>query len=1544
MKKIIRTLKEMIKTISKIFTLLLMFQIISFYSSAQTTYIRDGANNQKEIFDQNGNVMLSGNLIQKNITVDNPQSRGNSWEAIGPIGADIDEISICPDNSSILFAAAGNTYISNDGGANWVIIETLASISTDINCICALPEGKVIAGSDYLSGAYAKSYDNGITWTKRDLPPNSTAGQLCRVKEIVYDKTNPNIVFLGTTAASGNTKSEVLYKSTDGGETFEIIPNEIIDPETSIISICIDPTNSNVIFAVAAGSFVSSTVIVSTDGGDSWNNCSSGLPIQYPINAVVTYDGVTYIGGGHLYNSQNFGLYKSINTGQTWEDISVDFPSKVVNAVTISNGDPNIIYAGTAGDGVYRSNDGGQTWIYNTTGADNFSCYSLVINQDNSNEIFAGFLNMAVYRSLDAGASWELSANGICGMNLNDIAVNPVNPAQMLVAFEAQNCGGCYFTIDGGESWSLVESLPLTRYSAVAIDENGVLYAWSDGPSTVAQEGLYKSTDSGVSWTNMGPNIGPVFETQIYDVEISPENPDIILITGNNFGNNGWKGVVHKSSNGGESWNAVFVSENDYDSFKHANINGNTAYLAFHSQDASGGFYKSIDCGDNWIEINNGIPSDVKTANWITSDKTNSDIIFGLSGKIQTYFSVFKSIDGGSTWNDLNLHSVSWSAFTCLAIHPENNDVIYVGSHLASEPIYVTVTGGDSWKLASNNFPTTNVTSFSDMVQIGDNYYLYASTYSASAYGVEVQTPSYIQIEGFISDVTTSEPIPNAEIIFTGEMADYSFISNDQGEFEHNEFVAGTYTIECNAEGYNSYYAENVEIFEPTTINIQLTTPIIGADVSVINAVVSPDGYNTSELTISNTGTGLLEWHSIINFEQEYGDIVFQLNDLSAQTPENTSIFGIEFDGENLWVVCTGDVSGYNHFLCKFDINGNLLATYDQNIDSWGLRGIYYHEDGYLYGGSNKGFHRIDINDGSVTNLFDWKFGLSCIRGLTYIPYLEGFVARDYSTDFVIFDVEGNLLGTLQKPIGLSSSVSDIDYDPIHDCIWLYNRSGSANTCFHQYSISQEALTDVVIDIPLFSGLNSQRSGGSFFSSTLVPGKYVLAGATNQDDPFDVLFAVDICPSWIKTNPNYGFVQSNESMDVVVEYDGQGLIVGETHNCTLHLSSCHPDVGQIDIPVTLQVEQGVTVTQIFDLEIGYQFISSNVIPPVPDMMEVMAEIINDNLAFVRNSQGSTLRKIGPNWVNGIGNWIIDEGYLVKMNADDSFEIEGFRVDPATGIPVAIGYQFVSYFPENSMDALLAFGSIIGDDLDFIRNSQGGMLRKIGPNWVNGIGDAMQGEGYLVKMFAEGEIVYPAGEKSSGLRKIKPTHLIFEGGNAAEAVYTMYVNGLEIGDEVAAFKGNVILGSMTVNSENVFENDLAIFSELVNGQGYEVGEPIILKVWSNDNIAVADYEMKSLYNSYISDFYPSNDGEFSVVNIIKGTTFTRELVIYPNPATNTINISSPSQIDNVVIFNYVGQTVYEGNETKINVINYDSGIYIIRVETANGIETQKLTIE
>ena len=162
-------------------------------------------------------------------------------------------------------------------------------------------------------------------------------------------------------------------------------------------------------------------------------------------------------------------------------------------------------------------------------------------------------------------------------------------------------------------------------------------------------------------------------------------------------------------------------------------------------------------------------------------------------------------------------------------------------------------------------------------------------------------------------------------------------------------------------------------------------------------------------------------------------------------------------------------------------------------------------------------------------------------------------------------------------------------------------------------------------------------------------------------------------------------------------------------------------------------------TQTYNLDEGYNIVSSRLIQENPDMQNTLAGIL-DNLDFVRNSAGYMLRKIGPNWINSIGDWVTTEGYLIKMNSADSFEITGEEIIEWTPINLSTGYQIISYLPSEQRNCHEVFTNIL-DNLDFVRNTVGFMFRKIGPVWVNSIGDMQPDEGYLVKMNADDVLTY-----------------------------------------------------------------------------------------------------------------------------------------------------------------------------------------------------------
>jgi len=623
---------------------------------------------------------------------------------------------------------------------------------------------------------------------------------------------------------------------------------------------------------------------------------------------------------------------------------------------------------------------------------------------------------------------------------------------------------------------------------------------------------------------------------------------------------------------------------------------------------------------------------------------------------------------------------------------------------------------------------------------------------------------------------------------------------------------------------------------------------------------------------------------------------------------------------------------------------------------------------------------------------------------------------------------------------------------------------------------------------------------------------FIYGFITNGIYPIDGATVILEGTSYSATSDQYGMFEIGDvepgTYDVTASADGY---VTETKYDQELLPS-----GFLEIYFTL------LGTQTYYLEAGYQFISSRVTPDDPDMLIVVEEILNDNLDFIRNSQEQTLQKIGQNWVNNIGNWIIDEAYLVKMFTDDSFSIEGLSVDTETPIPLEAGFQFVSYFPEMQMNALVAFETIIGDDLSLIRNSQGHSIKKIGPHWVNGIGICQPNEGYLIKMFAEGDLVYPGdgggvtsinedfqtqvnnhniyipgwlNDIEIGSRKWKgkeignvkcaqatslntngelinwlitpritlfvmnspvfsfesshgnwshdglsvlistdfdgsdipaatwtaldciianqnhstnewiPSGLIdlssysgnayigfrYEGndntgdttsyridnvfladenentksiviieksenhwnnipGSPLEPVWTIYFEkgNLEKGDEIAIFDGKKIVGTGIVESDNILDNDIPVFSNL-----YEVGNKPIIKAWDkseNKEYIISDYTFSNPYgDAWMENVFPAEYGEYSLLHfstagILDENEMNQAISIYPNPVTDLINIISSQEIINISIFNYIGQSVYCGNEIQINTNSFESGMYIIKIETDSGIETRKLTIK
>ncbi|HEY0179540.1 MAG TPA: hypothetical protein VGC30_07895 [Dokdonella sp.] len=373
-----------------------------------------------------------------------------------------------------------------------------------------------------------------------------------------------------------------------------------------------------------------------------------------PIYAVTFAGERLLVGGGMTFGSQYLGLYASDDLGQSWTSLSDDWPLAAVNAVAVDPGDPDTILAATGGAGVNRSSDGGATWEYGVAGTTALTTTSVRFVPGDGTRVLVGATSLAVFESNDAGETFAQAADGISELALYSIAANPANPAELAAAFQGLNNGGVFSSTDGGTTWRVEDALPPTRYSKIGFAPDGTLYAISDGPTTVAQEGLYRR-EADDNWTNLGPDQGEYFESDLDAMRFSVNDPNLIVLGGADFGVAGWGGTVWRSIDAGATWDKVYLGP-DYDKITDLEIveDGTdrqivAVYDSTNGGDQQGGAIRSGDGGATWAFANAGLPTFARIPRLCqTSDDAHA--LYLSAATTTAIGSVFRSDDGAASW------------------------------------------------------------------------------------------------------------------------------------------------------------------------------------------------------------------------------------------------------------------------------------------------------------------------------------------------------------------------------------------------------------------------------------------------------------------------------------------------------------------------------------------------------------------------------------------------------------------------------------------------------------------------------------------------------------------------------------------------------------------------------------------------------------------------------------------------------------------------------------------------------------------------------
>src|SRR6185312_8854695 len=326
------------------------------------------------------------------------------------------------------------------------------------------------------------------------------------------------------------------FKSINGGTNWSSSRSGL--PATFVYTSVINPTTPSIIYLGTDGG-----VFKTTDSGATWNPTGQ-LPVPR-VHQLTLVPGAPNI----IYAGTEAGVFRSIDSGATWvsrnNGLETSGPVSDVRGIAIHQSAPNTIYA-AALNGIFKSTDGGGNWalIINglTVGATNSLTNAIVVDPTSANTLYIGNGSTTrVWETTNGGANWTAASTGLINSQVRALAINPTTPSTLYVA----NGAGIYKTTNGGTNWTAANTgltLPLSDatnisnppMTFVAVDPVTPTTVYAGAGSFLQANGaasastVFKSTDSGASWTGFSSGFGGI-NSSIGTIVIDPSNASTIF-------------------------------------------------------------------------------------------------------------------------------------------------------------------------------------------------------------------------------------------------------------------------------------------------------------------------------------------------------------------------------------------------------------------------------------------------------------------------------------------------------------------------------------------------------------------------------------------------------------------------------------------------------------------------------------------------------------------------------------------------------------------------------------------------------------------------------------------------------------------------------------------------------------------------------------------------------------------------------------------------------------------------------------------------------
>jgi len=626
--------------------------------------------------------------------------------------------------------ASGGVWKTTDGGVNWQpmfdkepvsSIGAIAVAPSDPNVIYVGTGEACIRGDISHGDGVYKSVDGGQTWKNVGLKDTQTIGA------VMVDPKNPDVVLVAALGhVYGPNAERGVFRTTDGGKTWT--KTLFKDDKTGAIAVAFAPSNAHLVYAAlweanrTAWGLTSggpgSGLYRSEDEGATWKEVKGkGWPEGILGRMGVSVSGADPNRVYVLVEAKKGGLYRSDDGGKHWKLINKE--RRLVQRSWYYMhifADPKSVDTLYVLDvGAFRSTDGGKTFtVIHPPHGDN---HALWIDPMNPNHMILGN-DGGVTISLDSTKTWTPEDNQPTAQFYHVIADNRFNyyvyGAQQdnsTVGIASRTDHGYigrqdWYSVGGGESGTIAPDPrdpnivyaggyqgELTRYNhrTGEIQEIGPWPEVPDGEGSAIQkyrfqwtaptvisphdpnviyhggQMLFKSTNSGMSWTVISPDLtrndkskqivsgGPITKddtgTEFYDtifaIAESPTTKGQIWVGSDD-------GLVHLTRDGGKTWTDVTPKQmpewSRVDLIEASPSDAATAYLAIDRHkldDLKPYIYVTRDYGKSWSEITNGIPA-TSFVHTVREDPVKATLLYA-----GTETGVFVSFDAGAHWQTL---------------------------------------------------------------------------------------------------------------------------------------------------------------------------------------------------------------------------------------------------------------------------------------------------------------------------------------------------------------------------------------------------------------------------------------------------------------------------------------------------------------------------------------------------------------------------------------------------------------------------------------------------------------------------------------------------------------------------------------------------------------------------------------------------------------------------------------------------------------------------------------------------------------------------